>query len=83
MPLLKTQGHYSTCLTNQKNKRNYRKQEVHLKLARGQLAILRELEEVKEGRPKGSGTKEDLVKVANKYLIKSNSTTVILKPEEK
>ena len=28
-------------------------------------------------------TKEDLVKVANKYLIKSNSTTVILKPEEK
>ncbi len=34
------------------NKRNYRKQEVHLKLARGQLALLREIgEEVNEGRP--------------------------------
>lgn len=43
-------------------KRNYRQQEVHLRLARGQLAILRELEEVKEGRPKGSGTKEDEVR---------------------
>jgi zinc protease len=28
-------------------------------------------------------TKEDLINVANKYLIKSNSTTVILKEEEK
>jgi zinc protease len=28
-------------------------------------------------------TKEDLINVANKYLIKSNSTTVILKKEEK
>ena len=28
-------------------------------------------------------TKDDLIKVANKYLIKSNSTTVILKKEEK
>ena len=46
----------------ERNKRNFRKQETHLKLARGQLAILRELEEVKEGRPKGSGTKEDLVR---------------------
>lgn len=44
------------------NKRNHRLQEVHLRLARGQLAILRELEEVNEGRPKGSGTKEDEVR---------------------
>ena len=28
-------------------------------------------------------TKDDLIRVANKYLIKSNSTTVILKKEEK
>lgn len=51
-----------------KNKRNYRKQEVHLKLARGQLAILRELGEVEEGRPKGSGTKENEV-----YLWRKNN----------
>lgn len=40
-----------------KNKRNYRTQETHLKLARGQLAILRDLNEVKVGRP----DKEELV----------------------
>ena len=28
-------------------------------------------------------TKEDLVNVAKKYLVKNNSTTVILKEEEK
>ena len=55
-----------------RNKRNYRKQDIHLKLARGQLAILRELEEVDEGRPKGSGTKEDLVK---DYLEKNPTST--------
>lgn len=38
-------------LTMPFNKRNWRKQEQHLKLARGQLAILREMGEVKEGRP--------------------------------
>jgi len=56
----------------ERNKRNYRKQDVHLKLARGQLAILRELEEVDEGRPKGSGTKEDLVK---EYLAENPTST--------
>lgn len=50
-----------TAIEIKKNKRNYRSQETHLKLARGQLALLRELEEVKEGRPLGSGTKEKLV----------------------
>ena len=38
------------------NKRNWRKQEQHLKLARGQLSILQEIGEVKAGRPQGSGT---------------------------
>lgn len=38
------------------NKRNWRKQAQHLRLARGQLAILREMGEVKVGRPVGSGT---------------------------
>ncbi len=34
------------------NKRNFRRQEVHLKLARGQLALMRDVgEPVKEGRP--------------------------------
>lgn len=41
-----------------KNKRNYRKQELHLKLARGQKEILKEFGEMKEeGRP----TKEQLI----------------------
>lgn len=40
-----------TAISMPANKRNYRKQETHLKLARGQLAILRELKEVQEGRP--------------------------------
>lgn len=40
------------------NKRNYRNQETHLKLARGQLAILKELGEATPGRP----TKEKLIK---------------------
>ena len=43
------------------NKRNWRKQEQHLKLARGQLSILREIGEVKAGRPQGSGTAQDRV----------------------
>lgn len=47
-----------TAISIPKNKRNYRTQDTHLKLARGQLAILRELGEVQEGRP----SKENLVK---------------------
>ena len=46
-------------LTNvriEKNKRNGRKQVQHLRLARGQLAILKEMEETTQGRPVGSGT---------------------------
>ncbi|CAM2916688.1 hypothetical protein ERTO105960_09370 [Erysipelothrix tonsillarum] len=50
-----------TAIAMPKNKRNNRKQKDHLKLARGQLAILRELGEVEEGRPKGSGTKKEIV----------------------
>lgn len=45
-----------------KNKRNYRNQDLHLKLARSQLSVLKEMGEVEVGRPKGSGTKEQLVK---------------------
>ncbi len=46
-----------------KNKRNGRKQEQHLKIMRGLKKIQKEMgEEINEGRPKGSGTKEQLVK---------------------
>lgn len=57
----------------ERNKRNYRPQELHLKLARGQLAILREVSEVKEGRPVGSGTKEQLVR---DYITENPGLTV-------
>ena len=43
------------------NKRNWRKQAQHLRLARGQLSILREMGEAKGGRPHGSGTAQDKV----------------------
>ena len=43
------------------NKRNWRKQEQHLRLARGQLAILKDIGEVSQGRPQGSGTARDRV----------------------
>src|SRR5699024_1957220 len=47
----------------EKNKRNYRKQETHLRLARANKEILKEIGEMKkEGRPKGSGTKENIIK---------------------
>ena len=49
--------------TIERNKRNYRKQETHLKIARGTKETLKELGEMNpEGRPVGSGTKEELVK---------------------
>ena len=46
-----------------RNKRNYRKQNLHLQIARSTQKILYPDDEWrnKEGRPKGSGTKEDLV----------------------
>ena len=46
------------------NKRNYRKQEQHLKLARGIRHLKAEMGENVSGggRPKGSGTAEDIVK---------------------
>ena len=43
-------------LTMPVNKRNWRKQEQHLRLARGQLAILKDMGETRQGRPKDSGT---------------------------
>ncbi len=39
-----------------RNKRNMRKQAQHLRLARGQLAILKEMGESTQGRPAGSST---------------------------
>lgn len=50
----------------ERNKRNGRNQKTHLKLARNQLSMLRELGEIKEGRP----NKEELVK----EYIKNNPT---------
>lgn len=44
------------------NKRNFRKQSEHLILARGIKEIKKKMGEVVEGRPKGSGTKEEIVK---------------------
>lgn len=45
------------------NKRNGRRQEVHLRLARSNLQILNEYSEHSlQGRPKGSGTKEAAIK---------------------
>lgn len=52
-----------TALPIEKNKRNGRKQEIHLKIARSNKAILKEEGLLKsEGRPKGSGTKEKIIK---------------------
>ena len=45
-----------TAVRIERNKRNGRKQELHLRLARGQLAILKDAGERSQGRPKGSGT---------------------------
>ena len=47
----------------EKNKRNYRKQNFHLRIARTTLELMNEENEtVLQGRPKGSGTKESIVK---------------------
>jgi len=46
----------------EKNKRNYRKQEQHLKIARATRDILHENWREGNGRPKGSGTKENIVR---------------------
>lgn len=56
------------------NKRNGRKQEAHLKLARGQKKMRAEIgEDVLGGRPKESGTKEDAVR---DYLLNYPAATV-------
>lgn len=44
------------------NKRNYRKQEQHLKIARATRDIINENWREGNGRPKGSGTKEKIIK---------------------
>ena len=45
----------------ERNKRNGRKQALHLRLARGQLAILKDAGERSQGRPSGSGTAQQTV----------------------
>lgn len=46
-----------------RNKRNYRTQRTHLRLARATKEILKEEKQMKpEGRPKGSGEKREIVK---------------------
>lgn len=45
----------------ERNKRNGRRQELHLRLARGQLAILKDAGERSQGRPLGSGTAQQAV----------------------
>jgi hypothetical protein len=50
-----------TAIHIEKNKRNYRKQPLHLKIARNTKAILKEAGELKsDGRPKGSKNKEQI-----------------------
>lgn len=52
-----------TLIPIEKNKRNYRKQEAHLYLARRKKEDLKVIGEIiNEGRPKGSGTAEKTVK---------------------
>lgn len=52
-----------TAIPIEKNKRNYRKQEVHLDIARNTLATLNKYNDKNlQGRPKGSGTKEAVIR---------------------
>ena len=47
----------------ERNKRNYRNQDFHLRIARNTLQLMNEESgTVLQGRPKGSGTKENLVR---------------------
>ena len=46
----------------ERNKRNYRAQKQHLKIARATRDIIHENWREGNGRPKGSGTKENIVK---------------------
>ena len=55
-----------TAIHIEKNKRNYRKQELHLKLARQTKKVLKEEGIIKDGRPKGSKNKNQ----NNKEIIK-------------
>lgn len=54
---------YLTDIPIEKNKRNYRKREQHLIMARAMKVVKKSIgEEVNEGRPKGSGIKRDIIK---------------------
>lgn len=61
----------------ERNKRNYRKQKQHVEFMNGIKDIKRRLgEEINEGRPKGSGTKELLVKEYIKDHPEDNPTQI-------
>ncbi len=58
-----TEDEDNTKVTIPANKRNYRKQKDHVKVMNTMKALKKQLgEEVKEGRPKGSGTAEQTVR---------------------
>ena len=62
----------------EKNKRNGRKQELHLMVARSTKAVLKQVGELKsDGRPKGSGTKEDIVAEWQKQYPKGKKADCI------
>lgn len=61
----------------ERNKRNHRKQEQHVKFMNGIKTIKKQMgEEVKEGRPIGSGTKEQIVKEYIKDHPTENPTQI-------
>lgn len=67
---------YRTGIEIPKTKRNGRKQEIHLKIARSTRDILHENWRDGAGRPKGSGTKEQMVKDYIKDHPTDNPTQV-------
>lgn len=65
-----------TGLEIKENKRNNRKQEIHLKIARSTRDIIHENWREGNGRPKGSGTKEQMVKGYVKDHPEANVTEI-------
>ena len=60
-----------------RNKRNGRKQDLHLKIARSTLELMNEESgKILQGRPKGSGSKEQMVKEYIKEHPKNNPTQI-------
>lgn len=61
----------------ERNRRNYRKQEQHIKFINGIKILKKQMGEiVQEGRPKGSGTKEELIREYIKNNPDSSPTQI-------